>query len=110
MDRACAAGIKESCAEREVDAKLREPAAIPDPVRGQRKSDSRQHRGNYAAAHQSQTVGARTPRQHGGHGYRQKLEDERQLGLRACAGNTTKQEGAEAEHVPCLSYGVDCNF
>ncbi len=56
MDCGRSAGIEKARAEREVDAELRQPTAVPDPVREQRKDDGGSHGSGSAAGGEAPAI------------------------------------------------------
>jgi hypothetical protein len=58
MDGAGSAGIKKACTKREVDSKLGQPTAIPDPVSGERKDHGSNDGGACATGSEPPAIGA----------------------------------------------------
>ena len=61
VNRGRAAGVEKACAERKVDAQLRQPSADPDPMGKDGKDEGGENGGDCAAGGEAQAVSSRSP-------------------------------------------------
>ena len=103
----CAADVEKTCAEREVRAELREPAAAPDPMGNEGKDEGREKGGGSGAGDQAPAVGARAPGNENEEGDREQFKEQGKLSACGGLGETAERDGAGAGPVPGLSEEME---
>ena len=103
MDRGRAAAVEKARAQVEVETQLGQPAAGPDPVRGEREDDGGHHGGGRAAGQDSPAVHSGAPGQERGQGHGQEFKQQSQLRVRRSRAHAAEQEGCRTQPVPALA-------